>query len=232
MRGRKGADLSCQAVVFPKDRALRIELGTYPGGNDEDMTMPFSEHGNSHDEVRQIREYRAGDPVRHIHWNQTAKSGNLWVKEYEDERKPVITLYLDRKEFVPGSAEADALFYELLQAVLAGLIQCGAEADVSWRDRSSGRLYRAPAGSGEQIRRILLELFRLEEQEKAAESAGADQEEQNTSENGRKSGSSFPDSDAWDMQLTASLSWFGRDRLIRKFTAGELDSQMEEMFFL
>lgn len=92
--GRKRADLVCQAVVFPKDRALSIELGNYPGGNDEDMTMPFSEHGNSHDEVRQIREYRAGDPVCHIHWNQTAKNGNLWVKEYEDERKPVITLYL------------------------------------------------------------------------------------------------------------------------------------------
>lgn len=168
--GRKRADLVCQAVVFPKDRALSIELGTYPGGNDEDMTMPFSEHGNSHDEVRQIREYRAGDPVRHIHWNQTAKSGNLWVKEYEDERKPVITLYLDREELVSGSAEADA-FYELLQAVLAGLIRSGAEADVSWRDRKNGKLYQVPAGIREQIWGILLELFRLEEQEKAAKTA-------------------------------------------------------------
>ena len=229
--GRKRADLLCQAVVFPKDRALSIELGTYPGGNDEDMTMPFSEHGNSHDEVRQIREYRAGDPVRHIHWNQTAKSGNLWVKEYEDERKPVITLYLDREELVSGSAEADT-FYELLQAVLAGLIRSGAEADVSWRDRKNGKLYQVPAGSREQIWGILLELFRLEEQEKAAKTAGSERQEQNISEDGRKSSSSFTDSGSWDMRLTAGLCWFGRDRLIRKFNVSELDSQMEESFFL
>ena len=43
--------------------------------------------GNNYEEVRQIREYRDGDSVRHIYWNQTARRDSLWVKEYEEETK-------------------------------------------------------------------------------------------------------------------------------------------------
>jgi hypothetical protein len=40
--------------------------------------------GNS-DEFVSLRDYRPGDPIRQIHWKSWAKTGDLIVKEYQDE---------------------------------------------------------------------------------------------------------------------------------------------------
>jgi uncharacterized protein (DUF58 family) len=40
--------------------------------------------GQSEDFIA-LREYRRGDPMRHIHWRSWAKTGKPVVKEYEDE---------------------------------------------------------------------------------------------------------------------------------------------------
>ena len=37
------------------------------------------------DEYVSLRDYRRGDPIRHIHWRSWAKTGSPIVKEYEDE---------------------------------------------------------------------------------------------------------------------------------------------------
>ncbi len=54
-------------------------------------------------EFASLREYRPGDPRRHIHWRSFAKTGQLIVKEYQDE-------YFDRHALVvdtyAGSGEA------------------------------------------------------------------------------------------------------------------------------
>ncbi len=61
-------------------------------------TLPFSKNHqqdpNSHqlitsvgesEEFLSLRDYRAGDTLRNIHWKSTAKTGSLRVKEYHDE---------------------------------------------------------------------------------------------------------------------------------------------------
>ncbi len=55
-----------------------------------------------------VREYRPGDPLRHIHWKSWAKTGKPIVKEYEDVFFPRHGLVLDT--FAP--AEHTALFEE------------------------------------------------------------------------------------------------------------------------
>ena len=44
-------------------------------------------------EFASLRDYRPGDPKRHIHWRSFAKTGRLIVKEYQDE-------YFDRHALV------------------------------------------------------------------------------------------------------------------------------------
>lgn len=41
------------------------------------MSRQSRASGSAYDEIRRIREYRPGDLQRHIHWNQTARSGQL-----------------------------------------------------------------------------------------------------------------------------------------------------------
>jgi len=37
------------------------------------------------EEFMSVREYRRGDPLRHIHWKSTSKTGKLIVKEFQNE---------------------------------------------------------------------------------------------------------------------------------------------------
>jgi len=66
-----------------------------------------STHGQSGD-FTSIREYRPGDPIRHIHWKSWARTGKPIVKEYEDVFFPRYGLVLDT--FAP--AEDADLFEE------------------------------------------------------------------------------------------------------------------------
>src|SRR6266487_551978 len=42
-----------------------------------------------------IREYRAGDPMRHVHWALTARHGRLMVREFEEERTRRLAVVVD-----------------------------------------------------------------------------------------------------------------------------------------
>lgn len=42
-----------------------------------------------------VREYRQGDPLRHIHWPTTARTGRLMVKQFDTGRSALVWLLLD-----------------------------------------------------------------------------------------------------------------------------------------
>jgi len=55
-------------------------------------TEPRRGHGR---EYLSVREYRPGDPMRHVHWGLTARHGELMVREFEQERTPRLAIWLD-----------------------------------------------------------------------------------------------------------------------------------------
>lgn len=65
-----------------------------------------------------LREYRPGDPLRHIHWRSFAKRGTPVVKEYQDE-------YFDRHALVIDTflGQAAASSFEAVISVAASFIQ-------------------------------------------------------------------------------------------------------------
>ena len=70
--------------------------------------------GDARHEIRQVREYRSGDSLRSVHRNLSARSGNLWIKEYERETEGAARVFLDLSEFsAAGPSERDS-FYRLL----------------------------------------------------------------------------------------------------------------------
>ena len=46
-------------------------------------------------DFEEVREYQAGDEVRSIDWNVTAKMGSPFVKQYREERELTILLAID-----------------------------------------------------------------------------------------------------------------------------------------
>ena len=162
----KKADVRWTAAVFPAERSMKI---TFSGRTAQQYAREqevSSRQGQAFDEVRQIREYRAGDPLRHIHWNQTARSGVLWVKEYEGEQRSAVTLFLDWKN--PGikkgpekTREQMDTFYEVLSAMTAGLLKETGMVRVLWCDPYSGKLSDMVLTGPGQRRELLMRLYQI-----------------------------------------------------------------------
>ena len=88
------------------------------------------------DEFVSLREYRRGDPVRHIHWRSWAKTGKPIVKEFEDEffvrHALVLDTFTDRphtEEFEEAvSVAASFACTALTQESLLDLLFVGTQA--------------------------------------------------------------------------------------------------------
>ncbi len=94
-------------LVLPKRYSLeppdlQSKRQYHPGG-----VNLASSIGNS-DEFMSLRYYRPGDPMRNIHWRTFARTGELVIKEFEDEFFVRYALILDT--FV--SPEREAVFEE------------------------------------------------------------------------------------------------------------------------
>ena len=89
-------------LILPRRYVLpAINLGGaseyHPGGVSLASSVGESE------EFMSVREYRRGDPLRHIHWKSTSKTGKLIVKEFQNEYFVRQALVLDTFLDVPSS---------------------------------------------------------------------------------------------------------------------------------
>ncbi len=78
-----------------------------------------------------VREYRAGDSLRHVHWKASARLGRLVVRQFEASVSSQITIFLD-----------------LARESLAGL---GAEATVEYAIRAAAAIAAAAIAHGHEI---------------------------------------------------------------------------------
>lgn len=89
-------------------------------------------------ELRELREFTAGDPFKRIAWKASARRGKLMVREYEQDERDVVWLILDASielwSGVPGHAPLDLAIDEVAAAASrhlgrgdrVGLAICGA----------------------------------------------------------------------------------------------------------
>jgi uncharacterized protein (DUF58 family) len=120
-----------------------------------------------------VREYVAGDSIRHIHWKSTAKLDRLQTKVFDPSASHVVMLYADVQTvhnpygFVSEhleliiSATASVAIYGLEQRQAVGLLVNGGPSGSSyWTSVPAGR----SAGQGARILESLAPLtgFRLQ----------------------------------------------------------------------
>ena len=211
---KKKIESSMEAIVLPRKYEMRIETDSFPYvGEESSWENPFYP-GADYGEIRQIREYRDGDSIRYIHWNQTARSEELWVKEYSQEAEAQVCLFLDltadRKLSV---ADTDA-FYTLLYSMVWGFLRDLPSVRIFWKEAGQSLLSNMEVRDGDQCRELLFRLYRAgfsvkEEQDVQAEIT--------------------PDEGI--MKLSADLRWSAGGRLLFHFSKDNLEKELRQRIF-
>lgn len=130
---KRAVDETMEVFVFPPDTPLRL---AWPQGSQPAPqslgTRLRNDPGSAFEEIRQVREYRPGDPARHVHWNLSARTDSLWIREYEQQTDETVPIFADM-----GGPEQDAAslsnFYTLLHALMLGVLAHAAAVEVRWR---------------------------------------------------------------------------------------------------
>jgi uncharacterized protein (DUF58 family) len=143
-----------EVVVYPRILAVRAAHLEQLHGVGE---MPRTARGPG-DEFFSLRDYMPGDDIRHIAWRSSARSGNLVVRELEQETSRNVLFVFDSCAVDEESSEEafeDAV--ELVASLAVTLLH---------RQYTVGLVSRSvevPEGEGKgQIRRLLEALARIE----------------------------------------------------------------------
>ncbi len=95
-RGKEYPTAATEMIVLPRPIPCSIELPMAGGWG-----VSEAESGQTRGagiEPRGIREYRSGDPLRHVHWRSTARTGKVVVKEFEAGSQATVALLIDRQK--------------------------------------------------------------------------------------------------------------------------------------
>jgi uncharacterized protein (DUF58 family) len=151
VRSRLSTGDTATLWVRPRTHSVHPIAGGYPRHHHEGRTTDRSLRGSL--DVREVREYVAGDEVRHLHWKATARTGQLMVRDYADPKQPRFTTLLDtRREFLAGPAFEEAV------EIAASLVVSAARADHPCRLATPCGIDVGTAGGVPAARRLLDEL--------------------------------------------------------------------------
>lgn len=152
---RKERDLRMagELVVWPSTRRP-VRLPDLSGDRSRRLGSRASFRAMHRGEYRSMREYRAGDDPRDVHWKAAARSGSLMVREYEGEDAAGIWVCLDIAT-PPGERAEESV--EMAAALAARSLREGREVGFA----TQGRVH--PPGRGEaQLEAILDTLARVD----------------------------------------------------------------------
>lgn len=111
--------------VMPK--TFGLVLRSARGGRSRALTeagRPGTLSGDGY-ELREIREHRAGDPLKRVAWKASARRGKLMVRDHEQEERDVVWILLDASVELwagsPGQAPLDHAIDEAMAVAEAHL---------------------------------------------------------------------------------------------------------------
>ncbi|MCM1113772.1 MAG: DUF58 domain-containing protein [Muribaculum sp.] len=146
--------------VFPPQNPLRVETaqGETAQASGMDQT-PLPMVGNDVREVWQYREYQSGDSMKNIHWKLSARSDELWVKEYSKADARRVGLFLDLTERENPDLQRRDAFYEIFLALFLGILEKYDSLYLYWFDWNRKTWAEERVSDAEQYRVILPRLY-------------------------------------------------------------------------
>ena len=121
------------------------------------MTESLIHSGTDSHEVHQLRLYRYGDPVKNIHRNLSARTDEIYYKEYKATESSNARLFVDIKGLTEKDIKEADIFYELCSSVILGIFDCLGAVDVQWYN--GGRREKMTLRERAGIRNILARLY-------------------------------------------------------------------------
>lgn len=116
VRSRKRVTVDSSIVVVPRWVELRsfplLEPASFPSEHLHERART-----GAGEEFLGVREYRPGDPRRHIHWRTTARVGRLVVREFEEEAMSRVAIVIAGED----SGDPPASAFELLVSAAASI---------------------------------------------------------------------------------------------------------------
>lgn len=207
-RVRKKASHGMQVMVFPREQALDIRFSEDGRGGNPEAGRTGAALPSGNGEAFQVREYTKGDSARHVHWKLSARAGQLLIKEQEQEERRQAILCLDLKGYEEAGQRHRDGFYELLSAVVLGLLREREEVLVNWRD-GEGKTSSMEITQVSQCRELLSGLYLMEE-----------------------SGGSFPPERDTDFVLGMGLELSQGGRELYRFSGEGLAEELREVRIL
>src|SRR5579872_1195696 len=112
----------------------------------------------------QIREYQSGDDVRFIYWKSSARTGNLLVKQYIEERSRVVLLAVDisASSFLGSTETLKHDIIAQVASVLALVTDTGKDRIGLILFADDVELYIPPASGRAHVHRIMEQVFGFE----------------------------------------------------------------------
>lgn len=211
-RAGKALDEKTEIAILPPAESLSITLTPWeeaagPCLAERLGALPLEDHH----EIRQLREYRIGDRDRFIHWNLTARTGELWVKEFESENQQPANLLLVWGEEIPSLPQWGS-FFRLLSALLRGLLRQFPGVSVSWWG-DGPQPTRVKVTGDAECKDLLLRLYRW--------TAGGELP-RHSSTSGERQGR---------FVLDTGLGWYWEDTLLHRFSLEGLEQEIREKHF-
>lgn len=138
---RRRVEVGSELVVVPRWVELRSFPILEPSSFPSDVLHERARTGAG-EEFIGVRDYRPGDPPRHVHWRSTARAGHLVVREFEEEVASRVCLVLAGED--TGSPPSSVFETLVTAAASIGIyaLQTGHPIDV---------VRAAPGGEVERI---------------------------------------------------------------------------------
>ena len=116
--------------VLPTRRKMNVEFSQTTLGLIE-SSKQMNDPSQNRDEFRQVRDYVQGDAWRDVDWHKSAKADRLVVREYDREAESFMDLDLDGRGYRALGTESLDKFYELLSALIRGIVSSGITLRIS-----------------------------------------------------------------------------------------------------
>ncbi len=172
-RPQKKLKDALELAVFPEEKALRLEFSdTAQERSVQPETQLVERKGDNSQEIRQLREYQEGDPMRSVHWNLSARMDDLWVKEFQRENDSMAYVLLDGRGFSDRRTAEASCFYELISALILGLLAHVSLVTLGFKEPGKEAMDFREIGDAGQCREALLVLYRNGLAQEAPAAAG------------------------------------------------------------